>query len=87
MKSSDLDSKGLNMMYKSTETPIIDTAVAANFANTTANETFIREGTRNVIHMMGPLNFDIGGSNSYLLDNVSIHSFGTHKTKPRFISC
>ena len=73
MKRSDLDSKGLNMMYKSMGTPIIDTAVAANFANTNANETFIRESTRNVIHMMGPLNFDIGGSNSYLLDNVSIN--------------
>ena len=55
------------------ETPIIDTAVAANFANTNANETFIRDSTRNVIHMMGPLNFDIVGINSYLLDNVSIN--------------
>ena len=73
MKSSDLNTIGLNMMYKSTQTTIPDTMVAANFANNNTNETFIQESVRQGIHMMGPLNFDIAGSNSYLLDNVSVN--------------
>ena len=73
MKISDLNTIGVNMMYKSTQTTIADTIVAANFANINTNEAFIQESVHHGIHMMGPLNFDIAGSNSYLLDNVSVN--------------
>ena len=73
MKSSDLNSKGLNMMYKSLQTTIPNAMGVANFANNNSNEAWIQESTRHGIHMMGPLNFDVSGSNSYLLDNVSIN--------------
>ena len=73
MKSSDLNSIGLNMMYKSLQTTIPDTMTAANFTNNNTNETWIQESTRDGIHMMGSLNFDVGGSNSYLLDNVDVN--------------
>ena len=56
MKTSDLNTIGLNMMYKSTQTTIADTMVPGNFANNT-NEEFIVESVRHGIHMMGPLNF------------------------------
>ena len=73
MKSSDLNSIGLNMMYKSLQTTIPDTMAAANFTNNNTNETWIQESTRDGNHMMGSLNFDVGGSNSYLLDNVDVN--------------
>ena len=57
MKTSDLNTIGLNMMYKSTQTTIADTMVPGNFANNNSNEEFIRESVRHGIHMMGPVNF------------------------------
>ena len=41
MKTSDLNTIGLNMMYKSTQTTIPDTTVAVNFANSNTNEAFM----------------------------------------------
>ena len=43
MKISDLNTIGLNMMYKSTQTTIADTMAPANFANNNTNEAFIQE--------------------------------------------
>ena len=42
MKISDLNTIGLNMMYKSTQTTIADTMTPANFANNNTNEAFIQ---------------------------------------------
>jgi len=36
------------------------------------NENSIISGTRDVLHCMGPLNFDMSGCDSYLLDNVNV---------------
>ena len=57
MKTSDLNTIGLNMMYKSTQTTFADSMVPGNFANNNANEEFIQESVRHGIYMMGPVNF------------------------------
>lgn len=60
------------MMYNSLQTPIPDTDTNAHFENNYKHSGWI-QGSRNTVHMMCPLNFDIACSNSYLLDNVVIN--------------
>lgn len=52
-------------MNKSLQTPIPDTVTDAYFENINEDKTWTRVNTQNAIHMMGPENIDIAGSNSF----------------------
>jgi hypothetical protein len=72
MSKDSLMSVGRSMLYKNVNSQIPQTVGAPFFAALDDDEEALAASLRHPIHLMGPLNFDIGRCNGYMMDNVNI---------------
>lgn len=60
---------GANMMYKDIETPIVNIIDDGYLAN---NDKIVSNACKSLMHLTGPLLFDMSETDAYLLDNVDV---------------